>query len=289
MPPFGLFKESSHKAEWQLTAEEIRNRRTAAWQKHVDAGVSYEEQLAMVVACEKHARGVFMHFIERVIAGYANSSRRLVRTRDAEELRDVNVQTMVLFIKRYFLEVSPCDVAPNLIAATCMILACKSGEFANQPQFREAHAAVLKDISRAFGQSPQTAIDMELDVLTHLKFKLHAHHPDALVPRLIARLGSTKPEGLAGIEESGKQKEVLGAARKRLIDLQHTDATLMYSPGVIACACVILGVTDVYTPTDDISSTVLSALGQYSAAGPVNETVGMIRLGTATCGLWWPR
>ncbi|KAJ2783980.1 RNA polymerase II holoenzyme cyclin-like subunit [Coemansia javaensis] len=142
--------------------------------------------------------------------------------------QEINAAAHVYF-KRFYINNTFYDIDPYLMAATCVFLACKSGECPQHTKYVLSEAkAVFAEVSQDI-RFPYDAADIaecESYLLEEMKFYLVLHHPY---------------QALIDInQQAGLQKASLQAAWSIINDSYRTDMALVYPPHVIAVAALFL-------------------------------------------------
>ncbi len=195
-----------------------------------------------------------------------------------EQARAV-VQTTVMFIKRFFLVASVMDFDPKLASAACFFLAAKVEEYRDKAQ-----AMVLLTANKAatlFRVRAADLLDYEVTTLTLLQYHLNIFHPDTLLHRILDRLRVAEsffaPLQVSPDDEGSPFIRTAQQADALLSFAQHSDVTLLFTPGVIAFACVVeailLTLPAVYQSRPALQEHTLAALGQEMVLQPLLTAV----------------
>ncbi|RIA99072.1 cyclin-like protein [Glomus cerebriforme] len=143
------------------------------------------------------------------------------------QVRQVIVATAITYFKRFYTKNSFRNTEPNLVAATCMYLACKIEE---SPQHIKAVITDMKTIMQEKGEpfsydNPKVA-EMEFYLLEELNFNMIVYHPYRSLMTLAQDLGT--------------KNEDVHWAWYVINDSYRTDMCLLYPPHVIAAAALYL-------------------------------------------------
>lgn len=136
----------------------------------------------------------------------------------------------ILFFKRFYMQWSVMERDPKHVMLTCIYLACKTEEV-----YVSAEA-----FGKGIQQDPQVVLDNELGVLQTLQFDLVVYAPyRPLAGFLFEMEDFLREEGQSALPE--EQYEALRRGAEANLDAAMlTDAPLLYPPGQIALAALML-------------------------------------------------
>ncbi|RGB37653.1 cyclin-like protein [Rhizophagus diaphanus] len=143
------------------------------------------------------------------------------------QVRQVIIATAITYFKRFYTKNSFRNTEPNLVAATCMYLACKIEE---SPQHIKAIITDMKNIMQERGEhftyDNQKVAEMEFYLLEELDFNMIVYHPYRSLMTLAQDLGT--------------KNEDVQWAWYVINDSYRTDICLLYPPHVVAAAALYL-------------------------------------------------
>ncbi|CAB4375691.1 unnamed protein product [Rhizophagus irregularis] len=143
------------------------------------------------------------------------------------QVRQVIIATAITYFKRFYTKNSFRNTEPNLVAATCMYLACKIEE---SPQHIKAIITDMKTIMQERGENftyeNQKVAEMEFYLLEELDFNMIVYHPYRSLMTLAQDLGT--------------KNEDVQWAWYVINDSYRTDMCLLYPPHVVAAAALYL-------------------------------------------------
>ncbi|CAI2182075.1 3181_t:CDS:2 [Funneliformis geosporum] len=140
-------------------------------------------------------------------------------------VRQVIIATAITYFKRFYTKNSFRNTEPNLVAATCMYLACKIEE---SPHHIKTVIAEMKGIINggSFPYDNQKVAEMEFYLLEELDFNMIVFHPYRSLMTLAQDLGT--------------KNEDVQWAWYIINDSYRIDLCLLYPPHVIAAAALYL-------------------------------------------------
>ncbi|GBC06631.1 hypothetical protein RclHR1_06990011 [Rhizophagus clarus] len=143
------------------------------------------------------------------------------------QVRQVIIATAITYFKRFYTKNSFRNTEPNLVAATCMYLACKIEE---SPQHIKSIIGDMKSIMQERGEpfayDNQKVAEMEFYLLEELDFNMIVYHPYRSLMTLAQDLGT--------------KNEDVQWAWYVINDSYRTDMCLLYPPHVVAAAALYL-------------------------------------------------
>jgi Cyclin, N-terminal domain len=172
---------------------------------------------------------------------------RLLEAASQMRFRREIAATAVVFLKRVFLRLSARDVDPFLVMWTCLFVAIK----VEACPFREVgpYHARMYDWTQV---APEAIVEPEMSALLALRYELTVHHPFRAVRGLVEaardwhrvhmKAGDLTVHGCVAVRDAA-----LEVAMASLV----TDAPLLYTPGHIAAASLLLATEHLLLPSSE--------------------------------------